>query len=121
MPGYPAGNWVGPTLLSGVTPGMECYREEIFGPVLVCLEVCGRWVSGGWPCVLRVGLCCGSSSAALPRPNLQNKQVDTLDEALAIVNANEHGNGTALFTASGAAARRFQTEVDVGMVRAFVC
>ncbi len=41
--GYPHGNWVGPTLLSGVQPHMECYQEEIFGPVLVCLEVimCG--------------------------------------------------------------------------------
>lgn len=78
--GYPDGNWVGPTLLSGVQPHMECYQEEIFGPVLVCLEV------------------------------------DTLDEAIALINANEHGNGTAIFTGSGAAARRFQSEVDVGMV-----
>ena len=59
---------------------MECYNEEIFGPVLVCLEV------------------------------------DSLDEAIALINANPHGNGTALFTASGAAARKFQHEVDVGMV-----
>lgn len=41
----------------------------------------------------------------------------TLDDALALVNSNEHGNGTALFTRSGAAARKFQSEVDVGMVR----
>lgn len=39
VPGYPDGNWMGPTLLSGVQPHMECYQEEIFGPVLVCLEV----------------------------------------------------------------------------------
>ena len=32
--GYPDGNWVGPTILSDVTPDMECYRNEIFGPVL---------------------------------------------------------------------------------------
>ena len=44
VPGYPHGNWVGPTLLTGVTPTMECYQEEIFGPVLVCLEV--RWLDG---------------------------------------------------------------------------
>ena len=43
-------------------------------------------------------------------------QVDTLDEAIALINANEHGNGTAIFTGSGAAARRFQSDVDVGMV-----
>ncbi len=32
------------------------------------------------------------------------------------MNSNEHGNGTAIFTRSGAAARRFQNEVNVGMV-----
>lgn len=31
---YPNGNFVGPTILSNVTPNMECYKEEIFGPVL---------------------------------------------------------------------------------------
>lgn len=43
-------------------------------------------------------------------------QVDTLDEAIALVNSNKHGNGTAVFTGSGAAARKFQNEIDVGMV-----
>lgn len=38
-PKYPRGNFLGPTLLGGVTPDMSAYREEIFGPVLVCLEV----------------------------------------------------------------------------------
>ena len=37
--GYERGNFVGPTLLSGVTPAMDCWLKEIFGPVLVCLEV----------------------------------------------------------------------------------
>ena len=37
--GLPDGNWVGPTLFSGVTPAMSIYREEIFGPVLCCMEV----------------------------------------------------------------------------------
>ncbi|WP_061290701.1 CoA-acylating methylmalonate-semialdehyde dehydrogenase [Azotobacter vinelandii] len=78
--GYEQGNFVGPTLFSGVTPGMSLYREEIFGPVL---------------CVM---------------------QAETLDEAIAIVNANPHGNGTALFTRSGAAARHFQEEIEVGQV-----
>ncbi|RGP72430.1 methylmalonate-semialdehyde dehydrogenase acylating [Fusarium sporotrichioides] len=36
--GFPDGNWVGPTVIAGVTPEMECYREEIFGPVLLCME-----------------------------------------------------------------------------------
>ncbi|MHB8822017.1 MAG: CoA-acylating methylmalonate-semialdehyde dehydrogenase [Pseudomonadaceae bacterium] len=40
----------------------------------------------------------------------------TLDEAIAIINANPNGNGTALFTRSGAAARHFQEEIDVGQV-----
>ncbi len=47
VPGYPQGNFVGPTLLTGVKPHMSCYQEEIFGPVLVCLEVrcVGRWAA----------------------------------------------------------------------------
>lgn len=36
---YPNGNWIGPTIITNVTPDMRCYREEIFGPVLVCLNV----------------------------------------------------------------------------------
>jgi malonate-semialdehyde dehydrogenase (acetylating)/methylmalonate-semialdehyde dehydrogenase len=36
---YPDGNWVGPTIITNVTPDMRCYKEEIFGPVLVCLNV----------------------------------------------------------------------------------
>ena len=80
VPGYPDGNFVGPTVFSGVKPGMHIYKEEIFGPVL-CL----------------VG-------------------VDTLDDAIAFVNANPFGNGTGIFTQSGAAARKFQYEVDAGQV-----
>lgn len=34
----PDGNWVGPTLFSGVTTDMDIYNEEIFGPVLSCVE-----------------------------------------------------------------------------------
>jgi len=78
--GYEKGNFVGPTIFSGVKPGMRIYDEEIFGPVLVILEA------------------------------------ETLDEAIALVNANPNGNGTALFTQSGAAARRFQEDIDVGQV-----
>lgn len=39
MPGYPNGNWMGPTILSKVTTDMDCYKEEIFGPVMTCIEV----------------------------------------------------------------------------------
>jgi malonate-semialdehyde dehydrogenase (acetylating)/methylmalonate-semialdehyde dehydrogenase len=42
--------------------------------------------------------------------------VKTLDEAIALVNANPFGNGTAIFTQSGGAARKFQNEIDVGQV-----
>jgi malonate-semialdehyde dehydrogenase (acetylating)/methylmalonate-semialdehyde dehydrogenase len=80
VPGYPAGNFVGPTILSDVKPGMTVYDQEIFGPVLVVVPV------------------------------------DTLDDAIALVNANPNGNGTALFTQSGAAARKFQEDIDVGQV-----
>lgn len=78
--GYPNGNWVGPTMFSGVTTDMEIYKNEIFGPVLCAMEV------------------------------------DSLDDALAIVNANPYGNGTSIFTASGAAARKYQHHVEVGQV-----
>jgi malonate-semialdehyde dehydrogenase (acetylating)/methylmalonate-semialdehyde dehydrogenase len=78
--GHPDGFWLGPTLLDHVTPAMEVYREEVFGPVL------------------------------------QVVRVETYDEALALVNANPYGNGTAIFTNDGWAARRFQEEVEVGMV-----
>jgi malonate-semialdehyde dehydrogenase (acetylating)/methylmalonate-semialdehyde dehydrogenase len=40
----------------------------------------------------------------------------TLDEAIALVNRNPYGNGTAIFTESGAAARKFENEIQVGMV-----
>lgn len=42
--------------------------------------------------------------------------VATLDEAIALVNRNPFGNGTGLFTQSGAAARKFQNEIDIGQV-----
>jgi malonate-semialdehyde dehydrogenase (acetylating)/methylmalonate-semialdehyde dehydrogenase len=78
--GYPQGNFIGPTLFSGVTAQMRIYREEIFGPVL---SVVG---------------------------------VDSLDAAIAFINANPNGNGTAIFTGSGWAARHFESEIDVGQV-----
>ena len=59
---------------------MKCYTEEIFGPVLVCLNV------------------------------------ETLDDAIEMINANEYGNGTAVFTRSGACAGKFQREIEAGQV-----
>lgn len=49
-------------------------------------------------------------------PVLQVLHVDSLDEAIALLNANPYGNGTAIFTRSGAAARKFTMEIDVGQV-----
>jgi malonate-semialdehyde dehydrogenase (acetylating) / methylmalonate-semialdehyde dehydrogenase len=43
-------------------------------------------------------------------------RVGTLEEAIALVNANPYANGTAIFTESGGAARRFENEIQVGMV-----
>ncbi|MFD6351623.1 CoA-acylating methylmalonate-semialdehyde dehydrogenase [Nocardia tengchongensis] len=49
-------------------------------------------------------------------PVLSVLRVDSYDEALALINASPYGNGTALFTNDGGAARRFHNEVEVGMV-----
>lgn len=77
---YPNGNWIGPTVITDVKPHMKCYTEEIFGPVLVCLNA------------------------------------PTLDAAIDLINANEYGNGTAIFTRSGANAQRFQSRIEAGQV-----
>jgi malonate-semialdehyde dehydrogenase (acetylating)/methylmalonate-semialdehyde dehydrogenase len=74
------GYWLGPTLFDGVTPDMDVYKEEIFGPVLAVVRVA------------------------------------SYDEAVALINANEYGNGTAIFTNDGGAARRFEADVEVGMI-----
>jgi malonate-semialdehyde dehydrogenase (acetylating)/methylmalonate-semialdehyde dehydrogenase len=49
-------------------------------------------------------------------PVLSVVRVPTFDEALTLVNDNPYGNGTALFTRDGGMARRFEREVQVGMV-----
>ena len=49
-------------------------------------------------------------------PVLCCMSVDTLEEAIALVNRNPYGNGTSIFTASGAAARKYQHEIEVGQV-----
>src|SRR5471032_2850820 len=78
--GYEQGNFIGPTVFSGVNTDMTIYKQEIFGPVICVLEA------------------------------------PTLDDAIALVNRNPMGNGVGLFTQSGAAARKFQSEIDVGQV-----
>ena len=49
-------------------------------------------------------------------PVLSVIAVDTLEEAIEIVNSSRYGNGTSIFTESGAAARRYRHDVDVGMI-----
>ncbi|OZF44632.1 CoA-acylating methylmalonate-semialdehyde dehydrogenase [Rhodococcus sp. 14-1411-2a] len=49
-------------------------------------------------------------------PVLSVVRVETYDDALRLINENPYGNGTAIFTNDGGAARRFQNEVEVGMV-----
>ena len=49
-------------------------------------------------------------------PVLSVVRCETFDEAIALINANQFANGAAIFTRDGGAARRFQTEVEVGMV-----
>jgi malonate-semialdehyde dehydrogenase (acetylating)/methylmalonate-semialdehyde dehydrogenase len=75
-----AGFFLGLSLLDNVTPDMDSYKNEIFGPVLEVVRV------------------------------------STYSEAVQLVNDNPYGNGTAIFTRDGGAARQFQFEAEVGMV-----
>jgi malonate-semialdehyde dehydrogenase (acetylating)/methylmalonate-semialdehyde dehydrogenase len=74
------GFFLGVSLLDDVTPEMDAYKDEIFGPILSVVRV------------------------------------DTYEEAVDLINRNPYGNGTAIFTRDGGAARRFQFDVNVGMV-----
>ncbi len=74
------GFWLGPSVLDHVRPGMGCYTDEIFGPVLNVVRA------------------------------------SSYEQAVTVINANPYGNGTAIFTNDGGAARRFTHEVEVGMV-----
>jgi malonate-semialdehyde dehydrogenase (acetylating)/methylmalonate-semialdehyde dehydrogenase len=75
-----SGFFLGPSLIDHARPGMQCYDQEIFGPVLSVVRVA------------------------------------TYAEALKLINENPYGNGTAIFTQNGGAARQFQFDVEVGMV-----
>jgi malonate-semialdehyde dehydrogenase (acetylating)/methylmalonate-semialdehyde dehydrogenase len=74
------GFFLGVSLIDHVTTEMDCYRDEIFGPVLTVVRV------------------------------------PTYEEALRLVNDNPYGNGTAIFTRDGGAARAFQFDCQAGMV-----
>src|SRR6266566_118628 len=74
------GFFLGVSLLDRVTPEMECYRNEVFGPVLEVVRV------------------------------------PDYPAAVQLINDNPYGNGVAIFTRDGGAARQFQFDVNVGMV-----
>ena len=74
------GFFLGVSLLDNVTPEMDAYKDEIFGPVLGVTRVA------------------------------------TYNDAVKLVNENPYGNGTAIFTRDGGVARKFQFEVQAGMV-----
>lgn len=78
--GYEEGFFVGGTLIDHVTPDMQSYKEEIFGPVL------------------------------------QVMRVNSMKEAMALIDTHEYGNGTCIFTRDGEAARYFSDNIKVGMV-----
>ena len=80
VPGGEHGFFFGPSLIDRVRPGMACYDDEIFGPVL---------------------------SVA---------RAQSYEEAVGLINDHRYGNGTAIFTNDGGAARKFQREIEVGMV-----
>jgi malonate-semialdehyde dehydrogenase (acetylating)/methylmalonate-semialdehyde dehydrogenase len=80
MQGYENGFFVGACLFDHVTPDMDIYRQEIFGPVLSTVRA------------------------------------KSYEEALKLAMDNEYGNGTAIFTRDGDAARDFASRVNVGMI-----
>jgi malonate-semialdehyde dehydrogenase (acetylating) / methylmalonate-semialdehyde dehydrogenase len=80
LQGHEDGFFVGPTLFDRVTPEMQSYKEEIFGPVL------------------------------------QMVRAQSFEEAVALPTRHQYGNGVAIFTRNGAAAREFAAQVEVGMV-----
>ncbi len=80
LQGYEDGFFIGPHLFDNVTPDMEIYQKEIFGPVLS---------------TVRAG---------------------SYEEALKLAMDHEMGNGTAIFTRDGDAARDFASRVNVGMI-----
>ena len=80
LQGHEGGFFVGPTLLDHVTPDMESYHNEIFGPVL------------------------------------QIVRADDFESALSLASKHQYGNGVAIFTRNGNAAREFAARVNVGMV-----
>jgi malonate-semialdehyde dehydrogenase (acetylating)/methylmalonate-semialdehyde dehydrogenase len=79
-PLWGTGFFFGPSVIDHVTTDMDCYKDEIFGPVMTVVRV------------------------------------DTYEDAIGLTDRSPWGNGAAIFTRDGGAARRFQFDVQVGMV-----
>jgi len=80
LQGHEDGFFIGPSLFDRVTPNMQSYKDEIFGPVL------------------------------------QIVRAKDLEEAARLPSEHQYGNGVAIFTRNGLAAREFASKVNVGMV-----
>ena len=80
LQGHEEGFFIGPSLFDHVTPAMESYKEEIFGPVL------------------------------------QIVRAPDFETAVRLPSEHQYGNGVAIFTRNGHAAREFAARVNVGMV-----
>ena len=74
------GNFIRPTILSGLNPEGEIAKTEIFGPVLGLIHV------------------------------------ETIDDAIGLINSGSYGNMACLFTNSGASARKFRYEAEIGNI-----
>ncbi len=80
LQGFESGFFIGPSLFDHVTPQMQTYKDEIFGPVL------------------------------------QLVRSASFEDAVALPSKHQYGNGVAIFTRNGRAAREFAARVEVGMV-----
>jgi len=80
LQGYENGNFIGGCLFDDVTPDMDIYKQEIFGPVLSVVRA------------------------------------KTYEEALDLPMKHEYGNGVAIYTRDGDAARDFASRINIGMV-----
>jgi malonate-semialdehyde dehydrogenase (acetylating)/methylmalonate-semialdehyde dehydrogenase len=80
LQGYENGFWLGGCLFDRVTPEMQIYKDEIFGPVLSVVRA------------------------------------PDFDTAIRLTNEHPYGNGAAIFTRDGDAAREFTSRVQAGMV-----
>jgi malonate-semialdehyde dehydrogenase (acetylating) / methylmalonate-semialdehyde dehydrogenase len=80
IPGGEGGNFIGPTILGEVNTESEIYKTEVFGPVLIIINV------------------------------------ESIEDAIKVINNSNYGNSACIFTRSGAAARKFRHDVMTGNI-----